>query len=408
MTTIRQFAQYAAPALFAVMPGLLEAQVATRTLSKPEVEFGEPFSSVTAIRELRDGRVLVTDSKDKIVQLVDLKGQRASKVGREGSGPGEYALPMALVGLPGDTSIVFDPLNSRYLTILPDGKPGATFRLEDGAPPPKAASGDGPATGRSIATISSPRGVDGRGMLYFEGSPISFGPNGPVASDSAPVMRYDRKTWRYDTLTFVQLPKNSAQIQNSGSGGQRNVQIRLGGNSPFPARDGWTVLPNGSVMVVRVRDYHIDVVSPSKQVTKGPAVAYTAVKVGEAEKQEYRDAQKNPTSIGISRSVENGKVTTGAAPIPPAAEPKEWPAQKPAFIAQNGVLATPNGEIWVLRSRAARDDVPRYDVFSSTGRLIGAVVLPKKTRVVGFGSRGAIYTVRSDDDDLLYLQRFRG
>ncbi|MBL0169211.1 MAG: hypothetical protein IPP90_00595 [Gemmatimonadaceae bacterium] len=406
MSCTHRLSASAISALFIAIPSL-QGQGTTRTLSKPEAEYAEPFSAIVAVRELRDGRVLVADTKDKTVQLVDLKAGKATKVGREGSGPGEYGLPMQLVGVPGDSSIIFDPLNSRYLTILPNGKPGSTFRLEDGAPPPKPSAGDGPGGGRGVVTINAPRASDAQGRLYFEGSPLTFGPDGPVASDSAPVMRYDRKTWRYDTVTFVQLPKNSASVQSSNSGGSRNVQVRIGARTPFPARDAWTVLPNGSVVVVRVKDYHVEVIAPTRQVVRGPAVVFTPVKVGEAEKQEFRDSQKGSAALGITRSVENGKVTTGAAPAPPAEEPKEWPTTKPAFT-QNGVFVTPAGEIWVLRSRAAKDETPRYDVFSAVGKQTGQVVLPRKTRLIGFGVAGAIYTVRSDEDDLQYLQRFRG
>ena len=109
--------RFALPALLAVLPDLASAQGAVRKLTKPESEFSEPFSNVAAIRELRDGRVLVADTKDKILQLVDFKLGNATKVGREGSGPGEYGLPMQMVGIQGDSSIVFDPINSRYLTI---------------------------------------------------------------------------------------------------------------------------------------------------------------------------------------------------------------------------------------------------------------------------------------------------
>src|SRR5688572_12246498 len=67
-----------------------------RTLPAPDATFEEPFSLVNlgALRELRDGRVLVADMKDKIVQMIDLRNGNAVSVGREGSGPGEFALPM--------------------------------------------------------------------------------------------------------------------------------------------------------------------------------------------------------------------------------------------------------------------------------------------------------------------------
>ena len=43
------------------------AQLPTRTLTKPLAEFGEPFSQIAAVRELKDGRLLVVDSRDKLV-----------------------------------------------------------------------------------------------------------------------------------------------------------------------------------------------------------------------------------------------------------------------------------------------------------------------------------------------------
>jgi hypothetical protein len=70
------------------------------------------------------------------------------------------------------------------------------------------------------------------------------------------------------------------------------------------------------------------------------------------------------------------------------------------------VYVRPNGEIWVQRHVSA-SDLPTFDVFSPTGRLTQRVTLPKGNRLVGFGN-GTIYTVRIDEDDLQYLQRFRG
>ena len=78
----------------------------TRSFAKPEAEFSEPFSQIVGVRELKDGRVVVADLKDKVVQLVDLKSGVASKIGREGSGPGEYALPVGLFALPADTTLI--------------------------------------------------------------------------------------------------------------------------------------------------------------------------------------------------------------------------------------------------------------------------------------------------------------
>ena len=43
------------------------------TLAKPEVEYAEPFTQISGIRELKDGRVLVSDARDKTLQLIDLR-----------------------------------------------------------------------------------------------------------------------------------------------------------------------------------------------------------------------------------------------------------------------------------------------------------------------------------------------
>ncbi|MBU6365684.1 MAG: hypothetical protein KJT01_05685 [Gemmatimonadetes bacterium] len=406
------------------------AGVPTRSYAKPDAEFGEPFSGVSGVRGLRDGRVVVADARDKIVQVVNLATGAGTKVGREGSGPGEYGMPSLLLPLPGDSSVVYDPLNQRYLLVGPDGKPGATFRV--GAEPPRppaggaspGAAGAPPAGGGAVVRrnggaggpvlmmaglgLGRPMGADAAGRLYFEGIPLVMGPNGPTGADSAPVIRYDRATLRADTLAWLRLPKNVAEVRSSGSATNQRVMLRIGGGTPYAARDAWTVLPNGTVAIARVADYHLDLVPAQGAVVRGPAVPYSAVPVGEAEKREYREQQKNRQGVAIMRTEgSGGSRTQASAALPPFEEPDRWPATKPAFP-ENGMMAAPNGEVWVLRHRKAGDEVPVYDVFSAAGRLVRRAQFPARTRVVGFGPGGVVYTVRSDEDDLQWLQRYRG
>src|SRR4051812_30316772 len=118
-------------ATLTVAPSLASAQtVPTRVLATPEAEWSDPFSSVNGLRELRDGRVIVSDNREKTLQLIDFKGS-ATKIGREGSGPGEFGLPVSVYAAPGDTTWVFDLLNSRFLVIDPNGKPVSTFVTSD-------------------------------------------------------------------------------------------------------------------------------------------------------------------------------------------------------------------------------------------------------------------------------------
>ena len=82
-----------------------------------------------------------------------------------------------------------------------------------------------------------------------------------------------------------------------------------------------------------------------------------------------------------------------------------WPAVKPPFLA-GAVQVDRTGRVWVLRTRAWNDSIPTFDVFDTSGRVVERVTLPRLTRLVGFGN-GVVYLARTDDDDLIWLQRVR-
>jgi hypothetical protein len=133
-------------------------------LTKPDAEYAEPFTSVRGVRELANGKVLVSDVQDKVVQLIDFAASTTVKVGREGQGPEEYMLPMGLFGMPDGSVVLQDMGNRRFLQILPDGKIGKSFATD--------AVG---AIERVRARHLSRRGpfersrADAGGNLYFQG-----------------------------------------------------------------------------------------------------------------------------------------------------------------------------------------------------------------------------------------------
>jgi hypothetical protein len=51
------------------------------------------------------------------------------------------------------------------------------------------------------------------------------------------------------------------------------------------------------------------------------------------------------------------------------------------------------------------EQVAVYDVFTRTAGLVARVAFPSRTQVIGLGN-GTIYTVRLDEDDLQYLQKW--
>ena len=429
--TIADLATLAVLATIAVLVFSVGSRAAvaqkTVTLPKHEVEFSEPFTLLGGLRELKDGRVVVSDSRDKTLQLIDFKAGSAAKIGREGQGPGEYSFAGRLIALPGDTTAMYDLLNSRYLLIGPDGKAGKDFRLEEETGSEGGRAGPGGAAGRGGVDDAGrggrggragggpggpggfgggmriggaqPKGTDGRGRIYYEGSSLKMTAEGiPAPSDSAPIMRYDRGTKRADTVAWAHLP--ATVVKASGSANNRNVMIS---QNPFGLRDDWAVFADGRVAVARAADYHVDFYAPTGGTRSTTPVKFERLAFTEADKQEYRDSRKN--AVGMTVSNENGKVTRSAGPMRETAPDPEWPQYKTPFP-NNAVWARPNGELWIARTLKAGDKVPTFNVFDAQGKLLGVVALAPRTKLVGFGAQ-TLYAVRVDADDLQYLQRYR-
>lgn len=373
--------------ILAQVPPLLSQQ--PQPIGKPLVEFPEPFSAISGIRELSDGRVVVADRRDKIVQILDLKSGTARAVSREGSGPGEYALPSGVLPMPNDQTLIVDLLNQRFLLVGPDGKPGETIPL----PSLGSTAGD---VGLSFAR---PQASDARGRLYFQGTSIQR-PGGPPAADSVPVVRWTPGGTALDTAAWVVGPRTTV---SSSGGGQ--MRFSMGMPMVFAPQEAWGATADGRVARVTPEPYRALWYGAGARVTAGPTVPYTPPKVTEAEKKAYRERQRTnpPTMIMMTRG---GSAGNNATSMPAGSLPEpEFAETRPPFTGGNGVLVSPDGEIWVNRSRAAGDNIPVYDVFDSTGRLVRKVSLPKDHAVTGFGTRST-YVIRTDEDGLQYLVRY--
>jgi len=331
-------------------------------------------------------------------------------------------LPSGAFALPGDSTLIADPLNSRFLLLGPGGRLAGTWTPAVGAPTggggdrpaaqtvparPPAGGGAGPVMmtigGGPMAMLQT-RATDAQGRVYTTGSPIAMTPEGPKPADSLPLMRVSRATSAADTVAWLQVPKGNTNVNASGG----NMSIRIGGG-PFAANDGWAVLPDGRVAVVRYQDYHVEVYPATGRgaPVRGTPVRFTPVRVTDAEKQQWRDTRSRSGAVAVAITRTDGpggasQQSRAAAPM--AEEPTDWPAVMPPFDA-NRVFAAPNGQLWVGRYQSARDKTPRYDVFDASGKLTGQVVFPADTRLIGFG-KGTVYTVRIDEDDLQYLQRW--
>lgn len=372
--------------LIALAPEARAQSVPIISLGQPTATFAEPFDQVTSVRELSDGRVLVADLLARAVSLADLDLGTASAVGREGQGPKEFSFPMALVALPGDSTLLVDPAQRRFLMIGPDGAPITTI------PFPSEFSGP-----------VRVRGADRQGRIYAEGSAFSFGSGNvnlgeQTLPDSVPLLLWDRAIGRVDRLGKIKVPEMTMAV--SGGANARAVAMR---QAPLPAADAWSVTSEGRVGIARVGDYHVDWWGAPRAI--GRPVRYTPVEVSERDKEIFRERasdRRGAFRVSVGGPARSGG---GSGPIvPPDLPEPEWPEVKPPFVA-NSAVATPTGQLWVERSQPAEAD-RLYDVFGPDGNLMRQVKLAADRRIIGFGS-GTVYVARSDDDELQHLERYR-
>lgn len=367
-----------------LIPALAPAQqVPVVQLGKPDAELAQSFDRITAIRELRDGRLIVADLYARTVSLVDLEAGTATAIGREGEGPNEFAFPDALLPLPGDTTWLVDPAQSRFLVIRPDGTPAGTVAFPD-----------------ALLAGARFKGADAMGRIYAQTSPFGGSEPEPDLShmpDSAKVLRWDRAGKSVADMGMVKLP--AVAVSTSGGAGNRAVAI---GQQPFPVADDWAVTSAGRVGFVRSGNYHVEWSAPAPRT--GSTVVYTPLAVTGVDKQEREERRKDTRgALRITREV-GGRSSGGPPPSQPKMPPVDWPETKPPFVA-GSALASPSGELWVERSQPAK--APELvDVFDPAGKLTRQVRLPARSRLVAVGMRG-IYVARTDDDGLWYLQRFK-
>jgi hypothetical protein len=382
--------------LLAVATPALAQNIPTRTLSRPDAEYAEPFTLIAGVRELRDGRVVAVDPRDKTIQVVDLRAGTATKLGREGAGPGEYGLPFRVLPLPNDTTAVVDMLNNRMLLINPNATVGAFLDLN--VPPPAGARGGG--AGTIMVGGSMPTASDARGRMYVQGPPIRMTESGPQSADSVPMIRWERAAGKRDTLAWMKLPQGTSQV----SGGRGNVSIRIGGGPPFAGADQMLVAPDGRVAVVHHEPYSVDFINESGQRTRGQPIAYQKVRVAEGHKAEWRERQRGTTRMMMTN--DNGRRSATMAPNNDVQDPDTWGGDfMPPFLQGQNAIFSNDGYLWVPRTGPVGQP-PTFDVIDRAGNVAQRVVLPAKARVLGFGN-GTVYIARLDEDDLQYLQRHR-
>ena len=194
--------------------------------------------------------------------------------------------------------------------------------------------------------------------------------------------------------------------------------------NPLPVVDEWAVLADGSVAIVRGRDYHVDWVHPDGTKTSSPKIPFEWQRLTDDDKVAFIDSVKAARERMMASAPAGAQVVaSGAAPgataggeqrvmitmgaggaaaggAPPAGfrapqlnfvSPSELPDYKPPFF-PGAVRADADGNLWI-RTIPTKQIAggPVYDVVNRRGELVDRVQVPVGRTVVGFGPGGVVY-----------------
>jgi hypothetical protein len=382
----------------------------------------EPLGAISGVRQLSDGRVIVNDIVGRRVLMFDSTLASVTVIADTTSATANaYGVnPGGLIAFRGDSTLFVDPASLSMLLIDPNGKVARVMsapRAQDvrflvGGP--FGNSGFDP-QGRLVyrappnfAAFGPPRAASGAA-----GRPPQF----PSPPDSAALVRYDLATRKVDTLTWFKTPKVNLTVSQTPDGGVRVVSAV----NPLPQGDDWALLPDGTIALVRTRDFHVDWLGSDGKVSSSPKIPFNWQRLTDEQKVAFTDSAKTaiekarasgqlsiqggglqivtrdgpggPGGPGGGQRAPGATTTPSSAPnqLPPLTmvPASELPDYKPAF-SPGSTRADPDGNLWIRTSENV-DARPVYDVVNRQGVLIDRVQLPANRALIGFGAGGVAY-----------------
>ena len=428
-------------ALFSVARGTC-AQVSmplvpVRALGRQLATSMDTLGTVSGIRQLSDGRVIVNDIGNRQLLLFDSTLSHAAiVVDTTADTKKAYgAASGGVVGAHGDTTLFVDPVALAMLVIDPRGRVVGTE-----APP---RPGDAAALLGLASMLIEPPGLDAAGRIVYRGVGASCSASGrcsvniarkdhdttldrdsnlpPYARlDSIAVLRGDIQTHVIDTVGFVaSFPHMLAAHAVTSPDGSTTITTRL--VDPIPPLDAWAVVTDGAVAFIRGRDYHIDWVNPDGTRSATPPVAHQWHRLSDSERTALIDsvgraADSTSQAMQAAQTRSDSINRVHGRPVDPHTtfmwtrpDPSELPDYWPAFFAQ-GVRADADTNIWIpetLTRVPAGAAPPIYDVVDRRGQLVDRIRIPPSLMLAGFGPGVVYFTSREGRGTVVAKYRIR-
>ena len=271
----------------------------------------EPLGAVSSVRHLPDGRVLVNDIVGRRVVMFDPSLSTVTVVADTTSATASaYGVrPGGLIAYRGDSTLFVDPASLSMLLIDPNGKIARVMSA------PRAND-----VGFLVGGPFGNPGFDPKGRLVYRAPPnfAAFRPTAggsgnrlpqfPTPPDSAALVRFDLATRKVDTVTFFKTPKFNLNITQSPDGGIRVTST----TNPLPQGDDWALLPDGTIALVRAKDYHVDWLNADGTITSSPKIPFQWERLTDEAKVAFIDSAK----VAIEKARASGQFAqTGAQQV---------------------------------------------------------------------------------------------
>jgi uncharacterized membrane protein YgcG len=407
----------------------------------------DSLASVATALPMPGGRVLVNDRLGRRVLLFDSTLSRptivADTTNVTANAYGQR--PATLIRYRGDSALLIDQGSLSMFVIGPSG----TITRVMAIPRPEDAQ-----------ALMGQAGFDGGGRLvYFNGlgqlpgvlmlgrgesiSKIRQMAVGSMAAflelntDSAFIVRVDPVTRVLDTVTPIKIPKAKRELKADAQGLLVAIEATP---DPLPLVDAWTTLPDGSIAVVRARDYHVDWLTPDGKWSSSPKMPFDWQRVSDERKQTLIDSTVKDWQAtydrvaGNSRGTGAGSAGAGsgrggggggggrggsgqpggagggtfelAPTVARRSSLNDVPDYMPPFSMRPSPIATDaDGNLWIRTTTMAKDQ-PVYDVVNRRGELSDRVQLPPFRTIAGFGP-GVVYMALKDSAGAVHLERAR-
>ena len=336
-----------------------------------ETKLSSSYGMLSNVVELRDGRVVFADTRDKLFLSADLKTGKVDTLGKrvdslpKSAPASQYKFPGWVAHLAGDTVALVDFSAIRTTRWNEKGKPLDVL-------PIKIVSGETPVL--FYDTVGHGYKVDYQAILG------GGEPGRSVRPDSIPVLRMALKSGTVDTIAHLATPEYGDAML-----GEQVQQVA----TVFAANDYFGVLPDGTVWVARGKENRVDWRTTDGKWSRGQARGYAKIPVTQADKDRVlAQVRERGKQFGMPQDL---SITYPFA------------ATKPPF---EFAMARPEGEVWLQRPRAQEDAVLVYDVVNRQGGGQREVTLPKGASLAGFGAKGAVYASIKDAEGKRTVGKF--